>query len=95
MVAIFMISAKLTTLGILKIKLFWNEGYDAIISVPGVNNKILSHESNYINDSLMWQELGNSSIYMTEVVMASILQGFDQKNQFFRATPGLSSIIWN
>ena len=33
-----MMSAKLATLG-LKIKLFWNKGYDIIISVHGVTKK--------------------------------------------------------
>ena len=31
----------------------------------------------------MWPKLGNSSISMREVTIASILNGFDQKNQFF------------
>ena len=50
MVAIFMISAKLATLGLLKIKIFWNEGYDVMISFQDVINNILSRESNYIVD---------------------------------------------
>ena len=33
MVAILMISAKLATLGLFKIKVFWNNGYDVISSV--------------------------------------------------------------
>ena len=32
MIAILMTSAKLATLGLLKIKVFWNKGYDDIIS---------------------------------------------------------------
>ena len=39
MVAILMMSAKLDTLGLLKIKVTWNNGYD-------VTNKILSRYSN-------------------------------------------------
>ena len=34
-----MMSAKLATLGLLKIKVFWNEGYDVIISVYGITKK--------------------------------------------------------
>ena len=34
--------------GLLKIKVFWYEGYDVIISYHGVTKKMLSHESNYI-----------------------------------------------
>ena len=50
MIAIFMISAKLVTLGLLKIKIFWNKGYDVMISLHDVINNILSRESNYIVD---------------------------------------------
>ena len=38
MIAIFMMSAKLATLGLLKIKLFQNKGYDVIICVHDVTN---------------------------------------------------------
>ena len=42
----------MATLGLLKIKLFWNEGYDVIISVQDVTNKNSLRESNYIVDML-------------------------------------------
>ena len=45
-----MVSAKMATSGLLKIKLFWNQGYDIIIWVYDVTNKILSRNSNYIID---------------------------------------------
>ena len=48
MVAILMISAKLATLGLLKLKVFRNKGNDIIISAHDVTNKILSRDSNYI-----------------------------------------------
>ena len=48
-----MMSAKLTTPGLLKLWMFWNNGYDVIISVNGVTNKLLSHDSNYIIDIVM------------------------------------------
>ena len=48
-----MMLAKLATLGLLKIKLFWNKGYDIIILVHEVTNKILSVDSNHIVDVLM------------------------------------------
>ena len=41
-----MISAKLTTLGLPEIKVFWNKGYDVITSACDVTNKILSCDSN-------------------------------------------------
>ena len=76
MVAILTMSAKLATLGFLKIKAFWNKGYDVIIFAGDVN-KILSRDSNYIVDVVMWPKFGNSSISMREVIITSILQEFD------------------
>ena len=43
-------SAKMATLGLLKIKVFVNKGYDVITFVHDVTNKILSGDSNYITD---------------------------------------------
>ena len=68
-----MMSAKMATPGLLKITVFWNKGYDVIISVDDVTNKILSRDSNYIVDVVMWPKFGNSSIYMREVIITSIL----------------------
>ena len=82
MVTILMMSAKMATPGLLKIKVFWNKGYDVIISVHDVTNKILSRDSNYIVDVVMWPKFGNTSISMREVIITSILSGFDQKNCF-------------
>ena len=62
MVLILMMTAKLATLGILEIKIFWNKSYDVIISVHDVTNKILSRESNYTVNVVMWPKFGNSSI---------------------------------
>ena len=69
---ILKVSANLATLGLLKIRLFRNEGYDVIISVHGVNNKILSRDSNYIVDMVMWPKFDNSSNSMREVIITSI-----------------------
>ena len=65
-----MMSPKLATLGLLKIRIFLNKVYGVIISVHGVTNKILSRDWNYIVDVVMWQKFGNSSISMREVVIA-------------------------
>ena len=73
MVTILMMSAKMATLGLLKIKVFWNKGYDVITSVCDVTNKILSRDSNYIVDVVMWPKFGNSSISMREVIITSIV----------------------
>ena len=53
MIAILMIYSKLATLVFLKISIFWTKGYDVIISVHDVTNKILSHNSNYVVDVVM------------------------------------------
>ena len=73
MVAILMMSAKMATSGLLKIKVFWNKDYDVITSVNDVINKLLSHDSKYIVDVVMWPKFGNSSIYIREVIITSIL----------------------
>ena len=52
MVAVLMMSAKLASLGLLKIKAFWNKGYDVIISIHDVTNQILSRDSNDIVDAI-------------------------------------------
>ena len=68
-----MMPAKMATPGLLKITIFWKKGYDVIISVDDVTNKILSRDSNCIVDVFMWPKFGNSSISMREVITTSIL----------------------
>ena len=68
-----MMPTKMATPGLLKIMVFWNKGYDIIISVDDVTNKILSRDSNYIVDVFMWPKFGNYSISMREVITTSIL----------------------
>ena len=70
---ILMISGKMANPGLLKIAVFWSKGYDVIISIDGVTNKILLRDSNYIVDVLMWPKFGNCSISMREVIRVSIL----------------------
>ena len=53
MVTILMMSAKVATLGLLKINVFWSEGYDVMISVHDVTNNILSLDSDHIVDVVM------------------------------------------
>ena len=72
-VAILMMSAKVATPGLLKIRVFWNKGYNVIIYVHEITNKILSHDSNYIVDAVMWAKFGQPSISMREVIIISIL----------------------
>ena len=73
MVTILMIPAKMANQGVLKIKPFWNKGYDVIIPAHDVTNKILLRDSNYIGDVVMWPKFGNSSISMKDVIIISIL----------------------
>ena len=74
-----MMLAKLTTLNLLKVMVFWNKGYDIIISPNDITNKILFYfifllrDSNYVVDVVMWPKFGNPSISMREVVITSIL----------------------
>ena len=60
MVTFVMMSAKLTTPGLLNIKVFWNKSYDVTTYVHNVTNQILSHDSNHV-DVVMWPKFGNSS----------------------------------
>ena len=73
MVKTLLMSAKLTTLGLLKIKGSWNKGYDVISSVHEVLNKILLRVSNFTVDVVMWPKFGNSSVSVREVIINLIL----------------------
>ena len=53
MAIIFMLSAKLTSPGLLEINIFQDNGCDVIISEHEVSNKVLSRDSNYIVDVVM------------------------------------------
>ena len=72
-----MMSAKIAT------PVFWSKGHYVIYYFYDVINIISSHESNYIMYVLMWPKFGNSRICIREVIITSILRGFDQKNHFF------------
>ena len=52
-----MMSAKMATPGLYKKAVFWSKGYDVIITVDDVTNKILSRDSNYIVGVFMWPSL--------------------------------------
>ena len=72
-----MMSAKLgllsaATLGLLKMKVFWNKDYDVIIFVYDVTNKILLRNPNCIVKVIICSKFGNSSISMREVIITSI-----------------------
>ena len=66
-------SAKMATPGLLKITCFQNKGYDVLIPVDDVTNKVLLRDWNYIVYVLMWQKFGNCSISGREVTTTSVL----------------------
>ena len=68
-----MMSAKTATPGLLKVNVFWNIGYDLIISANDVTKKVLSRDSNYIVDVVVWPKFDNSSISMREVIVTLTL----------------------
>ena len=83
MAAILMISAKMATLGLLQTKLFeikalWRPNFS-----PWHHNKILSCDSNYIADMIMWLNFSNSSISIREVIITLTLYGLTRKTTFF------------
>ena len=73
MVTILMMSAKMVTLRLLKIKAFWNKGYDVIAYVNDVTNKILSCDSNYVVNVVIWPKFCNSSTSMRIGIIISVL----------------------
>ena len=68
-----MMLAKLATLGLLEIRLLWNEFYEVIKYANDLTNKILSRGSNHIVNMIMRQNIGNSSISLREVIIISSL----------------------
>ena len=73
MIKILMMSAKMATPGLRKIKVFWNKRYYVIYSVYDATNKILSDGLNFIVDVVMWPKFGNSSVCIREVIITSTL----------------------
>ena len=70
-VSTLVMPAKMATPGLLKV--FWKKGYDVIIYVHDATNEILSCDSNYIVNVVMWPKFGNSKISVREVIITSIL----------------------
>ena len=68
-------SAKLATLGPLKIKVYWNKGYD-------VTNKIISSDSNYTVYVVIWSKFDNSSIYEKSYYNLNFIKIWPQKTIF-------------
>ena len=81
-----MMSAKLATPGLLKIQIFWKKDYDVIILDNGVTSKILSRDSNYIVDVVMWPKFANSSISIRESY-TQFYKDLARKTTFFEGWP--------
>ena len=77
LVAILMMSAKLTTLDLLKIKVFWNKIHDVIISLHDVTSKIYL-DSNYIVDVVMWEKF-----LWEKLSSPQFYKDWTRKNNFF------------
>ena len=83
-VTFFKMSAKITSLGFVKTKIFWSKGYDVIFSVFGVTSKILLLDSTFTVNMIMWPKFDCCNITMREVIITSTLQRFEKKNRFFK-----------
>ena len=95
-VAILILSAKFSFLGLLKIKVFWNYSYNVIVFVHGVTNKNLSRDSNCIVYVAVWPKFGSSSISMREAILNSIrIWDLTRKDNSWKGAHGSGSIIWN
>ena len=68
MATVLMISAKMATPDLLKTKIFWKKGYDVTISDHDVISPILSRNSNYNVNAVMWPKVGNCSIFVTSIL---------------------------
>ena len=77
-----MMSTKMATPQAFLKNKFSKKAYDAIISAHAVTNTILLRDSNYNINLVMWPKFGYSLISVREVIITSILYGFDQKNCF-------------
>ena len=63
----------MATQDLLKIKVFWSKAYNAIISVHDVTSKVLSRDSNYVVDLVIWPKFVNSNNSMNEVIITRAL----------------------
>ena len=81
-----MISTKMASPGLLKIKVFWNY---AVISVLDITKKVSPSDLNHTVDMVMWPKFGNSSISTRE------LKVWPEKPLFLKGALGSSSMIWD
>ena len=70
---ILMMLAKKAAPSLLKLKIFWKKGYDVIFFALDITSPILSRDSNYNVNVVMWPKFSNCSTYVREAIIASIL----------------------
>ena len=85
MVTILMMSAKMATLGLLKIKIFWNKCYDVIICAYDVTNKsyhvnqiilqMWSCDQNLVSLVFLWDKLSKPQFYKDLTKKNTIFEG--------------------
>ena len=63
-----MISTKYDTESILKVTVFWNKGYDVIVLVYHVTNKVWSRDSIYVVDVAMWPKVPKTLVFLWETL---------------------------
>ena len=68
MITHLIMSAKMASPGLLRIKVFRNKGYDVM------TNEILSRDSNYIIDLAMLPKFGNCSISITKFIITNFIR---------------------
>ena len=80
-----MISPKMSTSDLLKINVFWNKSYEAIIYVNDATSKDLSRDSNYVVDMIcscdqsfvnvafLWEKLSQPPFFETGIGSSSIV----------------------
>ena len=85
MFSVLMMSAKMATLDLCKIKVFWNKGYEVITSVWRQQQKFITWLKLYYRCLLSCdQKFHNSSTSLRELIITSILYRLDQINHFFK-----------
>ena len=91
-------SAKIATPGFLKTAVFWNESYGLIIPAYDVSNKVLSCDSNYTVNVVMWSKFGDSGISGKSYHNVNFIGISPEKPLFLRGGLGSSlslSLIWD
>ena len=69
--------------GLLKITVFWNKGYDVVIPVDDVNNKILSRDPHYIVQCSCHQNLVTLAFLWEKLSQLQFYKDLTRKTTFF------------